>query len=94
MQLEQKEFVPSTQLLRSGTAVGSLLREAEFGQTKADFINRMNIALNEANETAYWLDLLNDTGFHNETTYLPIKSACDELIKMMVKSLKTLRNEK
>lgn len=58
LQSEKKEFVLNKQLLRSGTAVGALIREAEFGQNKAGFINRLSVALNEANETAYWLLIL------------------------------------
>lgn len=50
---DKKEFVLSKQVLRSGTAVGALIREAEFGQSKADFTNKMSIALKEANETEY-----------------------------------------
>jgi four helix bundle protein len=57
---EQKEFILSKQLLRSGTAIGALVREAKFAQSKADFINKMSIALKEANETKYWLSLLYD----------------------------------
>jgi four helix bundle protein len=93
LQQDKKEFVLSKQLLRSGTAIGALLREAEFGQSKADFISKINIALKEANESSYWLDLLMDTEFLNETNYSQLKSSCDELIKMLVASLKTLRNK-
>ena len=57
----KKEHILSKQLLRSGTAIGALLREAEFGQSKADFISKMSIALKEANESSYWLDILKDT---------------------------------
>ena len=54
MQQDKKEFVLSKQVLRSGTAVGALIREAEFGQSKADFTSKMSIALKEATETEYW----------------------------------------
>ena len=54
---ERKEYILSKQLLRSGTAIGALIREAEFAQSKADFINKMSISLKEANETGYWLSL-------------------------------------
>ena len=74
LQLEQKEFVLSKQLLRSGTAIGALPREAEFGQSKADFINKINIALKEVNETAYWLDLLKDTELLDESIFSQMKS--------------------
>ncbi|MDI6736869.1 MAG: four helix bundle protein, partial [bacterium] len=60
---DKKEFVLSKQVLRSGTAIGALIREAEFGQSKSDFINKMSIALKEANETIYWLELLNESNF-------------------------------
>lgn len=62
LQTERKEFVLSKQVLRSGTAIGVLIREAEFGQRKADFTSKLNIGLKEANETEYWLSLLKDTG--------------------------------
>ncbi len=60
---EKKEFVMSKQILRSGTAIGALICESEFGQSKADFSSKMSIALKEANETVYWLCLLNDSGY-------------------------------
>lgn len=61
LQQDKKEFVLSKRVLRSGTAIGALIREAEFGQSRADFTSKMNIALKEANETEYWLSLLKDT---------------------------------
>ena len=60
---EHKEYVLSKQVLRSGTAIGALVREAKFTQSKADFVNKMSIALKEANETSYWFDLLHDTNY-------------------------------
>jgi four helix bundle protein len=60
---DKKEFILSKQILKSGTAIGALVREAEHAQSKSDFLNKMNIALKEANETAYWLMLLKDTGY-------------------------------
>ncbi len=59
----------SKQTLRSGTAIGALIREAEFGQSRADFISKMSIALKEANETNYWLNLLKDTGYISEKMF-------------------------
>jgi len=58
-----KEFILSKQLLKSETAIGALIREAEFAQSKADFICKMSIALKEANERSYWLSLLKDSGY-------------------------------
>lgn len=59
----KKEFVLSKQFLRSGTAIGALIREAEHGESKADFIHKLSIALKEANETDYWICLLKDTDY-------------------------------
>ena len=95
---ERKEFVLSKQLLRSGTAIGALIKEAEHAQSKADFLNKMNIALKEANEAEYWLTLLKDTDFINEQEYISISIDCKELIKLLASIVKTtkqkLRNEK
>jgi four helix bundle protein len=82
----------SKQILRSGTAIGDLIREAEFGQSKADFTNKMSIALKEANETDYWLNLLKDTGYLNEKMFQSISEDCVELIKMLVSTVKTSKN--
>ena len=86
---EKKEYILSKQLLRSGTAIGALISEAEFGQSKADFRNKMSIALKEANETDYWLNLLKDTNYLNEKMFLSISEDCIELIKMLVSTVKT-----
>lgn len=88
---EKKEYVLSKQLLRSGTAIGSLIREAEFGQSKPDFVSKMSIALKEANETDYWLTLLKDTGFLNEKMFVSISADCVELIKLLVSTVKTAK---
>ena len=59
----KREYVMSKQLLRSGTAIGALIKEAEHAQSKADFLHKMNVALKEANETEYWLMLLRDSNY-------------------------------
>lgn len=92
LQTNQKEFILSKQLIRSGTAVGALLREAEFGQSKADFINKLYVALKEANETEYWLNLLFDTEYLEESAYQSILADNKELIAMLVSSIKTLKS--
>jgi four helix bundle protein len=89
LQIDNKEFVLSKQILKSGTSIGALIREAEFGQSKADFINKMSIALKEANETAYWLSILNDTNIIDEKLYQTLTSDCKELIAMLVSTVKT-----
>ena len=67
------EYVLSKQVLRSGTAVGALVSEAEFGQSKMDFVSKLSIALKEANETLYWLMLLKDAEYINEKMFQSIK---------------------
>jgi len=89
---EQHEFILSKQLLRSGTAVGALIKEAEHAQSKADFINKTNIALKEANETEYWLMLLKDSNYLNDKTYTSIHNNCDELIRLLASIVKTSKN--
>ena len=89
MQEEKHEFVLSKQVLRSGTAIGALIREAEYGQSKPDFTSKMSIALKEANETDYWLSLLKDTGFIPEEQCTRLRTDCSELIAMLVSTVKT-----
>ena len=69
----------SKQLLRSGTSIGANVREAEQAESKADFIQKLSIALKEANETEYWLDLLQETKFLNNSEYIGIQIDIKEL---------------
>ena len=92
LQQDKKEFVLSKQVLRSGTAIGALIREAEFGQSRADFVNKMSISLKEANETEYWLCLLKDTDFISERQFESLQSTCKELIAMLVSTVKTAKS--
>lgn len=88
---DQKEFVLSKQLLRSGTSIGALIKEAEHAQSKADFLNKMNIALKEANESDYWLLLLREGIYLQPGEYSSIQKDCDELIKLLVSIVKTTK---
>lgn len=88
---DKKEFVLSKQLLRSGTAIGALVREAEHGQSKPDFLNKMNVSLKEANETAYWLMLLKDTHYIGEEEFVSLHRDCEELLKILVRIVKTTK---
>jgi four helix bundle protein len=88
---EQREFVLSKQMLRSGTSVGALVREAEHAQSKADFINKMNIALKEVNETEYWLILLKESGYIDEKSFVSIRGDCQEFIRMLASIVKTTK---
>ena len=89
---EKREYVLSKQLLRSGTAIGALIREAEFAQSKADFVNKMSISLKEANETLYWIDLLKDTDYLTEEAHLIHYNLNKELVAMLVSSIKTTKS--
>ena len=91
LQTEKREFVMGKQVLRSGTAIGALIREGEFGQSKADFINKLSISLKEANETEYWLSLLKDTDYIEQKLFESLQSDCNELIAMLVSSIKTAK---
>lgn len=86
---EQKEFVLSKQVLRSGTSIGAMVREAEFGQSKADFINKLSIK--EANETEYWLSLLLDTDLIEQKMHQSLKADIDTIISQLVASVKTAK---
>lgn len=86
---EQKEYVLSKQLLRSGTAIGALVKEAEHAQSKADFINKMNIALKEANETEYWLMLVKESDYMDEKSFNSIHLDSVELIKLLASIVKS-----
>jgi four helix bundle protein len=90
---EEREYVLSKQLLRSGTAVGALMCEAEYGESVADFIHKLHIALKEANETLYWLDLLRDGGFIDENVHNSIINDCTELIKILTSSINTCKRK-
>lgn len=89
LQTEKREYVLSKQVLRSGTAIGALVREAEHAQSKADFLNKMNIALKEANETDYWIELLYQSGEISRESYQSIKPDIQELLKLLVSIVKT-----
>jgi four helix bundle protein len=89
---DKKEFVLSRQLLRSGTAVGALIREAEFAQSKPDFINKLSVALKEANETEFWISLLKDTEYIDVKMYDSMNTNCKELISLLVASIKTTKS--
>jgi four helix bundle protein len=88
---EQREFILSKQVLRSGTSVGALVSEAEHAQSRADFINKMNIALKEANETEYWLRLLKDSNYIDEKSFTSIYADCKELISLLASIVKTTK---
>ena len=91
---EQKEYVLARQILRSGTSVGANILEATQGQSRADFIHKLSIALKEAVETNYWLQLLRDSGLLTEPYASRLLETCCELEKMLTASIKTAKNNR
>ena len=87
------EYELSQQLLRCGTAVGALIREAEHGESRKDFLHKLNISLKEANECVYWLDLLHATDYINKRMYESIMKDAVELLKMLISSVKTIKSK-
>jgi len=90
---EHKEYVLSKQLLRSGTAVGALVAEAQYAQSKADFINKLQVSLKEANESRYWLRLLEECDYLTKKMLESILADIEELIKMLVSSINTTKQK-
>ena len=91
---DKKEFVLSKQLLRSDTSIGAQIREAEHAQSNPDFLHKINIALKEANECAYLIDLLYDSKYISELEHKKALSLCNELIRMLVATVKTLKSKR
>ncbi len=88
---EKRETVMSKQLLRCGTSIGANIREAEQAQSRADFLSKQNIALKEANETEYWLELLMQTGFITQNEHESINNDCVELNKLLISIIKSTK---
>ena len=89
---DKHEYVMSRQLLRSGTSIGANIREAHRGHSDADFYAKMTIALKEADESAYWLEILKETDYLNMDQFEPIYKDCDEIIRILV-SITKHRNQ-
>lgn len=90
----KREFVLSQQLLRSGTSIGANIKEAQFAQSKADFIAKMYISLKEAGETEYWLELLNEAGYLKQNEFESIITPCQTIIRMLGAITKTAKINK
>lgn len=89
LEKEQQEFVLSRQLLRSGTAIGALVREAEYAESKKDFIHKMSISLKEANETRYWLDLLRESDLIGNLDLTKVDDEVLQIIRLLVSIVKS-----
>ena len=90
---EKHEYVLSKQMLRSGTSIGANVREAVRGQSKPDFYAKLNIALKEADETEYWLELLNETDYLTPQQFQSIYEDCEELVRLLVSITKTQKGK-
>ena len=86
---ERNEHILSKQLLRSGTAIGALIREAEFAESKKDFVHKLTIALKETNETEYWLILLKESDYISFESFDSIIMDCRELMKLLISIIKS-----
>ena len=81
--VEKKEFVLSKQILRSGTSIGANVHEAVASQSKRDFVHKLAIAVKEARETSYWLNLLKDAGYISIAEFDKLNESCDEITRIL-----------
>ena len=88
---DKKETIISNQIVRSGTSIGANIFEAQYAQGKKDFISKLEIALKEASETGYWLELLYRTKYIDEQTFKTLSSKCTSLRVMLIASCKTAK---
>ena len=88
---EKREYTLSKQILRSGTSIGALVREAQYAQPKSDFIHKLSIALKEANETEYWLQLLVESEYISRKMFESIEPEIKELLRLLISSIKTTK---
>ena len=86
---EQNDFEFAHQIFKSGTSIGANIAEAQYGQSKKDFVAKMNIALKEAAETEYWLELLHETDYIDSTAFESIYKDCNELNKLLISIIKS-----
>ena len=87
----KRESIISNQIGRSGTSIGANIREAQYAHSKADFISKLQIALKEANETGYWLELLYRTNYIDQAQYRTLDSACASIRVMLIASIRTAK---
>ncbi len=87
----QRESIISNQIGRSGTSIGANIHEAQYAHGRADFIAKLQIALKEANETRYWLELLHRTGYLSNEEYKTLDAACTGIRVMLISSINTAK---
>jgi len=93
MRANHNEFVLINQLLRAATSIGANLHEAQYAQSKKDFISKLEIAQKECYETEYWLELLFETNCMEEERYKKLHNECGTIRRMLISSLKTIKSE-
>ena len=91
---DKKEYVISKQILRSGTSIGANVRESKNAQTDPDYLSKMNIALKEADETQYWLEVLFHSEIITEEEYKSLENDLKEIIAILVSIVKKLKEKK
>ena len=91
---KKKEYVMSKQLLRSGTSIGAMVRESEYAENKADFIHKLSIALKEANESDYWIELLHKSEYIDDKGYHSIHLDIQEIKKLLTSIINSSKNKK
>ena len=90
---EYKEYVQSKQIYRSGTSIGANVRESKHAQSDADFLSKMSIAYKEADETNFWLNLLHDKGYLDETQFSSLDNDLTRILKVLTSIVKTMRQK-
>ena len=90
---EKREYILSKQILRSGTSIGANLHECINAQSRADFVSKMQIALKEANETDYWLELFLESEIIDQLIYKSLHDDLNEIIALLISSIKTTKTK-
>ncbi len=93
LRITKHEYIMSKQLLRCGTSIGANIAEAFYGQSDADFISKLSISQKECAETLYWLDLLHESNFIEDTPFQSIYNDATELMKLLTSSIKTMKSK-
>ena len=93
LQEDKHEYVLSKQILRSGTSIGANARESNNAQSRADFLSKLSLALKEADETQYWLELLVESDNINKSQFESLNDNLTEIIAMLTASIKTTKNK-
>ena len=93
LSVQQKEYVLTKQLLRSGTSIGANIHESKYAQSKSDFVSKMQIALKECYESEYWLEIMNRTDLLDDKVYHSLLSRCGSIRRMLIASINTVKSK-